>query len=200
MDQYTTATKQAQTENWFHGRGKLVYDPFRGEMKSKTTWWVVVELDESITDYYRWWANRHINPLRYCEADKYVAKPGGGREFTWPSLRDKREDLVVPAWGAHMSIVRGEEPRDELKHLWKKYDGQIVDFRYSNNLRFSGDTSNIDPAKHGVYWFVDAICDVGKKVRDEFRLPSNWKFHITVGRVRAGQDFKYVPPKKSVLL
>ncbi len=162
------------TTNWFSSKGTIVYDPDRGEMKARTQWWVVMNLDRSITDYYRWWANRHINPLRYNAEDR--------QHWQWKNLKDKREDLLVPAWGAHMSIIRGEKPRPELMHLWKKYDGMVVDFKYSNNVRYSGDTSEVPAEKHGVYWFVDAVCDVGKQMREEFGFRSHWTFHITVGR------------------
>lgn len=175
--------KDVDTTDWFTGRGIMIYDPRRGAMKNRTEWWAVVELDRSITDYYRWWANKYINPLRYTEEDRYKPTPDGkNRTYTWHELKDKREDLLEPAWGAHMSIIRGEKPRPELMHLWKKYHGQEVEFKYSNNVRFSGDTGNTPEEKVGVYWFVDAVCDVGKTMRDELRLPSNWTFHITVGR------------------
>lgn len=178
---------RALAGDWFTAKGKIVYDPIRGSMKSKTDWWVVVELDSSITDYYRWWANRHINPLRYNDLDR--------QHYTWAQLKDKREDLVLPAWGAHMSIVRGERPRPDRMHLWKKYDGQIVEFKYSNNLRYSGDTSDVGD-KNGVFWFVDSICDTGKRIRDELGFPSNWAFHITVGRTNASRPPLIIPKVK----
>lgn len=195
------ALADLDTTNWFTGYGKIVYDPVRETLRTKNDWWVVLDISETITDYYRWWANRHVNPLRYSKEDQIF--------WTWPHLRDKREDLLPPTWGAHMSIIRGEKPPKNKMHLWKKYDGKIVQFKYSNNLRYSGDkpvkfidgrTAEVDPDKHGVYWFVDAVCDTGKRIRDEFGFPSHWSFHITVGRVRQEQNFVYVPPKKSILL
>ena len=160
--------------NWHTGVGRVVYDPNRGDMKNKIHWWAVVELDRSITDYYRWWANRHINPLRYDAFDR--------QKQSWAQLKDKRFDLLEPSWGAHMSIIRGEKPREAKMDLWKKYHGKQVEFKYSNNVRYSGDTSDVGD-KNGVYWFVDATCDVGKTIRDELGFASNWAFHITIGRV-----------------
>jgi hypothetical protein len=165
--------KDVDTSDWFEGQGIIVYDPDRGDMKTRTKWWVVVNLDRGITDYYRHWANKQINPLRYDTLDRQRA--------SWKLNCDRREDLLVPAWGAHMSIIRGEKPYPDKMHLWKKYDGQKVDFKYSYNVRYSGDTMDRGE-KNGVYWFVDAVCDVGKQMREEFNLKSDWTFHITVGR------------------
>ncbi len=207
---------EVDTTNWHHGTGVIVYDPERvtnssdlskklvvdprtETIKSKTDWWVTVNVDEGITDYYRWWANKHINPLRYTMEDQSSRH--------WLSLRDKREDLLPPMWGPHMSIVRGEVPDESVQHLWKKYDGQIVNFKYSGEVRYSGDRPimrdgqpiSVDASKIGVYWFVDAVCDVGTNIRRELGFLHDWTFHITVGRTRAGQNFRYVPPHKSLM-
>lgn len=165
--------KDVDTTHWFTSKGKVVYDPDRGDMKAKTKWWVIVELDKGITDYYRWWANRYINPLRYTAEDR--------QHWQWKNLKDKSQDLLLPAWGPHMSIVRGEKPWPNKMHLWKKYDGAVVEFKYSCNVRYSGDTQDMGE-KNGVYWFVDSVCDVGKQIRDELGFKSDWTFHITVGR------------------
>lgn len=163
------------TTNWFTGKGTIVYDPDRGDMKARTKWWVVVNLDQGITDYYRWWANRCVNPLRVSAEDRTK------QSYKLRGVQD--EDLLVPAWGAHMTIIRGEKPREAQMHLWRKYDGQTVDFKYSPNVRYSGDTKDVGE-KNGRYWFIDAVCPLGKQMRDEFGFASNWTFHITVGRTR----------------
>lgn len=135
---------------WHTGTGIIKYDPFRGGMKKKTTWWAVLNVDKEITRYYRWWVKN-----RY-----------------WI-------DLCQPSWDAHISIIRGEEPADHLKHLWKKYDGQKVEFKYSHNVRQTGDTTN-DRPDH--YWFVDVECPFLMDIRTELERPTNWKLHLTIGR------------------
>ena len=42
--------------------------------------------------------------------------------------KEKWIDLCQPSWDAHISIIRGEKPPKGLEHLWKKYDGQKVEF------------------------------------------------------------------------
>lgn len=100
---------------WFKATGIIKYDPPRGKMKRKTDWWCVLNTDNEICRYYRWWVQN-----RY-----------------WIKLNQ-------PSWGAHVSIVRGEKPEPHLMHLWKKYNGHKVEFEYSHNVRQSGDTTGWD--------------------------------------------------------
>ena len=136
---------------WHTGYGYIKYDPYRGGMKKRTNWWAVVEIDREITRYFRWWVKK---------------------EF-WI-------DLKQPSWDAHISIIRGEKPPEHLRHFWKKYDGQRIEFKYKHHVRQSGDTTGNDRPDH--YWFVEVDCPLLKQIRDEFGFPSNWKQHITIGR------------------
>ena len=136
------------------GQGKIIYDPYRGEMKRKTRWWCVASVDREITRYYRWWLTRELHLKR----------------------------LFAPAWDAHVSIVRGEEPADPLKTLWQRLDGQTVQFEYSPVVRQAGDTTgNTDEKGH--FWFVDVWCPEFLEIRDELGLRTHYKFHLTVGRI-----------------
>lgn len=136
---------------WHTGYGYIKYDPYRPGLKRKKNWWAVVTVDREITRYYRWWVKKE-NWIELCQ----------------------------PSWDAHISIIRGEKPPKNLEHLWKKYDGQKIEFRYKHHVRQSGDTTGGDRPDH--YWFIEVDCPKLKEIRDEFGFPSNWKFHITVGR------------------
>jgi len=136
---------------WHTGYGYIKYDPPRGRMKKKTNWWAVVNIDREITRYYRWWVKKELHV-----------------------------DLCQPSWDAHISIIRGERPPEELQYFWKKYDGQRIEFKYKHHVRQSGDTTGND--RPDSYWFVEVDCPLLKQIRDEFEFPSNWKQHITIGR------------------
>lgn len=135
----------------FTATGIIKYDPYRGKMKSKTDWWCVLNTDDEITRYYRWWVKKHY----------------------WI-------DLCQPSWGAHVSIIRGEKPTPDLMHLWKKYDGMKVEFKYSHVVRQSGDTTGND--RPDSYWFVDVDCPFLLDIRRELKRPTDWKLHLTIGR------------------
>lgn len=102
-------------EKYFHkGSGIIKYDPYRGEMKRRTDWWCIVQVDKNITAYYRWWL-----------------------------LKERHLILHQPSWDAHISVVRGEKPRRDKVNLWKKYEGKRVDFLYEHgNIRSEIDKNN----------------------------------------------------------
>lgn len=150
----------------FKSTGIIRYDPYRGNMKSNTDWWIVIATDADLVNYY---AKQVVdNPVAFGET---------------------RIDLVAPSWGSHISIVRGEKPRDGLKHLWKKYDGEKVEFEYSHIVRRSGDTTPGFHIDH--FWFVDIWCDKLNEIRRELGLKAYdtvkkapFKYHLTIGRLR----------------
>lgn len=137
---------------WHRATGKIIYDPPRGNLKKKPHWWCVVQTDPEICRYYRWWIERRYHVKGLCP----------------------------PSWGAHVSVIRGEKPPPHLMHLWKKYNGQVVEFEYKHDPRQSGDATNGDRPNH--YWFVDVRSSFLMKIREEFGFPCTWNLHLTVGR------------------
>ena len=131
--------------NYHTGTGKIIYDPHRGSMKKRTQWWCVAIVDKEITRYYRWWIRKELHI----------------------------KNLHGPSWDAHISIIRGEKPEDDLLHLWKKYHGERISFRYIHNPY---------QAFKGQFWAVEVVCPRIREIREELRRPTNWKLHLTVGR------------------
>lgn len=129
---------------WHKSIGRIKYDPPRPGMKRRTKWWAIVKVDREITRYYRWWVwNRYMI------------------------------DLKQPAWNAHISIIRGEEPPKNKLYLWKKYDGKEIQFEYSHFVK---------QAKKQQFWIVEVKCPLLEEIRNEFGFPSNWKQHLTIGK------------------
>ncbi len=137
---------------WHISTGKIIYDPHRPGLNN-TKWWCVVNVDREITRYYRWWIEKELHI----------------------------KELKQPSWDAHISVVRGarDRPTPELAHLWKKYHGEVVEFKYKHCPRVSGDTTNDRPNN---FWFVEVECPKLIQIRQELERPSDWKLHLTVGR------------------
>ncbi|NJO61534.1 MAG: hypothetical protein HC836_25785 [Richelia sp. RM2_1_2] len=152
---------------WFRGSGIIEYDPIRQGINStdsngrqnRDKWWVIVRVNSEICRYYRWWISKEIlNPL--------------GFERRKDAIRNGFHFIDLPSWGPHISVLRGERPRDDLMYLWKKYDGRRVEFDYSHKIECEGD-----------YFFVEVRSDFLTNIRKELELPIGYRFHITVGRM-----------------
>lgn len=140
---------------WIKGTGKLIYDPHRPGMKKRTKWWCVINVDRSITEYYRWWIKKELHI----------------------------KELKPPSWNAHISVIRGEEPEENLKYLWKKYHGEMVEFKYKHHPRRSGDRNfDLRENRPDNFWFIEVICPRAIEIRKELNRPTHWKLHLTVGR------------------
>jgi len=135
--------------DYHNGSGIIRYDPPRPGMKRRTKWWCVLYVDKEITRYYRWWIQRMLHI-----------------------------QLHPPSWDAHISIIRGEKPGTDLEHLWKKYDGMRVPFKYHHSpkptIKKADDVGN--------FWYIDVVCPKIQEIREEFGFPTNFGYHLTVGR------------------
>lgn len=125
-------------------------------------------------DPYRFGMKKKTDWWAIVQVDKELT-----RYYRWWVQNQYWIDLKQPSWDAHVSIIRGEKPHRDLMHLWKKYDGRKVELEYCHNVRRSGDTNTNRPS---YYWFVEVKCKLLTEIRDELNLPSNWNFHLTIGR------------------
>jgi hypothetical protein len=135
----------------FKSRGKLIYDPNRQNMRNRVKRWAVLQVDQEISNYHRWWVNRLYH-----------------------------KHLLVPAWGAHVSVIRGE--RDFISSnvdmntpLWKKYHNQWFEFEYSNQPY---------SVKNGNFWVIRVRSNDLMDIRNEMGLINRFDdpLHITIGK------------------
>jgi hypothetical protein len=135
--------------------GKIIYDPRRPGLQSRNQWWCVANIDDGIAEYFRHW-------LKF----------------------EKHIYLQPPAWGAHISVIRGEKPREDLMHLWKKYHGKTVTFEYDHVGDYSIARSKYHTAgeNSGDFYFVHVRCPELIDIRRELKLKTDWDLHLTIGR------------------
>jgi len=152
-------------EYQFETYGKIVYDPPRGTMKHRTQWWCVVDLKElDLIDYYRWWVDRE-----WVQADSRNMKRRYHRPVHWP----------------HISVIRGEKPRQNIQDWGKYMAGETIKFRYTNQVRQTSNAYYADEPDR--FWFIDTEWGDYTKFRKHFGL--NWEHkgkpfrgHVTVAK------------------
>ena len=128
----------------FESSGRIIYDPNRPGMKKRTQWWAIVQTCPGITEYYRSFLNKQLH----------------------------MHNVVMPAWGSHISIIRGEKPKPEQMNLWGKFRaGEKINFMYTHEVYSDGN-----------YWWLNVYAPELFEIRDAFRLPTNYGFHLTIGK------------------
>lgn len=128
---------------WRTTTGVLKYNPKAKSIDSKP-WWLILQGCEDLARYYRETYN-----LFYRGTNKKLNKP---------------------AWGSHVSIIRGEEPPN--KELWLVQADEIVTFEYDTELN-----------TNDLYCWLTVRCDTLLDLREQFGLPREpiHPFHLTVG-------------------
>ena len=133
------------------GYGKIIYDPepkIGSIDKMFQPWWAIVSTEDDIAEYYTWFLK-------------------------------KRTGLIMqkPAWGSHISIIRGEEPLD--KTLWRKY--------HSHEICFDIDTS---VRTNGTHWWLKVHSPKFEHIRTELGLPkdTHYNMHLTLGKSIQSQE------------
>ena len=127
----------------YKSKGILRYSPKLIGVSEK--WWLVLNCDAELGRYYRC-----LYEFKYRKCCK----------------------LQTPGWKEHISVVRNEEPADQHKPLWQKYEGLEVEFKYEPLVR-----------DNEVYFWLEVECDFLLDVRVELGLPRNPEFdlHVTIG-------------------
>lgn len=136
---------------WFPATGTYRYNPkMLGEHGGE--WWLVIDCDPEITRYYR---------------KLYIAHKTG-----FQNLISKQDYIQEPFWAAHISVIKRDEPPNNKKYLWNKYQGQEVSFFYTHTI-----------TQWGNYFASQVVCPSANKLRQELGLPPQpWNpFHLTIG-------------------
>lgn len=127
--------------------GKLTFDPLPLSGNKSVMfkpWWIILQMTDDTDNYYRWFIEK-----------RYGLK------------------LQRPAWGGHISIVRGETTSQENWNIFKtKYDGKEIEFEHSGEIRTNGN-----------HWWLRTYCDNLKDFREEMGYPRDglWGLHLTIG-------------------
>lgn len=96
--------------------------------------------------------------------------PEIGRYYRYLYRIGAYKNLGRPSWKEHITVVRNEEPPN--KHLWEKYEGEIVEFSYGHDI--------ID---NSVYYWLAVQSSRLDEIRVELGLSKipEFPFHVTIG-------------------
>ena len=113
--------------------------------KAQNPWWVIVECPKDIIDYYHHWV-----------------------------LKEEQVKLNKPLFGAHISVIRGEEPPEAKQKLWRELHEQEVEFTYSHEVENDGE-----------YYWLRVECKALNELRNQLGLSEEvqFGFHLTIGRL-----------------
>lgn len=128
----------------FLSKGILRYSPQLIGAESEK-WWLILNCDAELGAYYR-------------------------RLYYYATHKCRK--LQQPGWKDHVSVVRNEEPADEFKHLWGKYEGHEVEYKYEAGVQ-----------SNSLYYWLDVECDFLLDLREELGLPRKpiYDLHVTIG-------------------
>lgn len=106
-------------------------------------WWMILKCDDGIIEYYQHW------------------------------LKREGHEIIVPAWGAHVSVIRGEEPSN--KDAWKRYKDADIAFKSDGYLH-----------SNEWYWWIKVESPQLEGIRQELGLQPmpEYDFHITIGKCK----------------
>lgn len=145
---------------WHKTSGRVIYDPDRGKMKARQGWWAIVTASPGIVDYYQWFLDRHWWEFEVC---------------------GRKRRYLQPAWGAHVSLCRGEVPANQ--EAWGKHKDLRVDWEYEHKI--------IPVRDHGFrdkFWMLRVRSPVLSSIREELGLKTHddrgrpFEFHITIAK------------------
>ena len=118
-----------------------------GKLFYYPSWWMIIKVDEEICRYYRNLVYLHNRYLK---------------------LNPSRN-------GAHITIIAGKYETPVHKHLWNKYEGEKIDFKYNPEINTDGE-----------YFWVEVECKRAEEIRKELGLSPKiiQPWHLTVGNVK----------------
>jgi len=140
------------------GVGTLRFDP-QVKSTSRGRWWLILECGEGWWNLYSYWSDQ-------LGWGRWVHDRHG--KLQWAN-----NQLVRPAWGPHVSVIRREKPRKNLNR-WGAQEGRRVEFWVDPFVHFNQE-----------YWWLNARCPELLDIREFYglRREPKMRLHLTVGRV-----------------
>ena len=158
-------------EKTLKDNGTLIYEPVRvierkgktvvGHKRTDSPWWLVLNVSESISAYYRWWMEKELNPLKL----------------------DKGFKLNSALWQNHITVLSGrEEINENFQQYWKKYNNEIIEFEYLPYVYQTWRFFCI-PVKCKKLEDIRKELGLTSFIQRESSVFPDYHFHLTIGRL-----------------
>jgi len=132
--------------------------------------WAILECDMGWYHLYKYWLRSNL-PREWrmvVDADRAYAGVDNRKFKIEPKLALVGR-VDPPAWGPHISIIRGERLPDS--RAWRRYDGTVVRFSYNPELRYNDN-----------HFWLDVQCNQLLDLREELglRREPRVQLHLTM--------------------
>lgn len=158
--------------------GFLTYDPAAFTVRRKA-WWCILECGSG---WFWWYKPQLLQELPgewmwAVDRDRVFEGGTGSRVDKTPHLALVRPTLSPPAWGPHISIMRGEKPRRNLDVWQGKRKGPKFT-RPGAPIEF---TYDLHPHTNGHHWLLRVESETLGDLRDFYGLSRKprVRFHLT---------------------
>ena len=110
----------------------------------------------------------HYRDERWCSivCDTELAR------YYRAQINDKK--IMLPMWGTHITVVNGRWEKALKREHWGKYEGEKVEFSYSNDIQYESP-----------FYFMFCRCERIGDLREELGLKRVFAvrpLHLTLGR------------------
>jgi len=139
--------------------GRIRYDP-RAETVKFRPGWAVLSVGTGWFHLYDHWLQRGIPGAWRNVIDEDRVFRGQDVDRA-PRLGLVRQRLQMPAWGPHITLVRGTRPRRNQKDWGRFWQGRDITFEYDPT-----------PVTNGHHWWLWVDCPGMVEFREHFGLPA----------------------------
>jgi len=117
--------------------GHLRFDP-RADTVQSQPWWLILQCSQGWFYLYHYWMQRYGDASWKKVVDEDRINPDLKSIDRKPRLALVRPVVRIPAWGTHISVIRGEPIPKQKRERWGHLEGQAVQFQFTPDLQSRG--------------------------------------------------------------
>jgi len=135
-------TKEAQIMH--ESTGVIRLEPKLKRLSADTSGWAIIQVDQELTRYY-------VEQFNFANRARDI-------------------QIMKPAWGGHISIMRGENIKD--RQLFMSFKNKPVKFSYNPEVKGNDN-----------HFWLEVECPDVEDMREQLGLPRKpyFPFHLTIG-------------------